>query len=263
VSSKPPPPQEPRGPEAPTASPPQEPRGPEAPAAPPPTSPRPPASLWADRAATVPLEPPPPDPSARRSDLRAAQSPPDPSEVAKGIVAAAQAMHREGLVVATTGNVSARDGELIVRITPSGVPYDEMTPEDVVTLERSGWHSPRGRQPSSEHRMHLAIYRARDDVHAIVHTHSPHATAWSFLGEELSTGTEDLEHYVGGPVRTSRYEPSGSDGIGDAAVEALGDRRAALLARHGAVGVGQTLREALDACRVVERQAHIAWLLRP
>jgi len=249
--------------------------------APPPASPEAPTSLWVDRAteeapppppaegpppgpkpASVPLMPPPPDPAARRSDLRATQSPPDPSEVARAIAAAAQAMHREGLVVATTGNVSARDGELIVRITPTGLPYEEMMAEDVVTLERSGWHSPRGREPSSEYRMHLAIYRAREDVHAIVHTHSAHATAWSFLGEELTTGTEDLEHYVGGAVRTSRYEPTGTDEIGEAAVEALGDRRAALLARHGVVGVGETLQQALDAARVVERQAQIAWLLR-
>jgi L-fuculose-phosphate aldolase len=233
------------------------------PAAPPPATPEPPVPLWSGpKSPDVPLEPPPPDPTARRSDLRAITSPPDPSQVAQAIASAAQAMHREGLVVATTGNVSARDGELIVRITPTALPYDELTAEDIVTLERSGWHSPRGREPSSEHRMHLAIYRARDDVHAIVHTHSPHATAWSFLGEELATGTEDLEHFVGGPVQTSRYAPTGTEEIGEAAVEALGHRRAVLLARHGVVGVGETIREALDACRVVERQAQIARLLR-
>ena len=82
-----------------------------------------------------------------------------------------------------------------------------------------------GREPSSERRLHLAIYAARPDVAAIVHTHSVHATAWSFLGEPLDTGTEEFEQVAGGPVRTTAVRRTREDAIARAAVEALEGRR--------------------------------------
>jgi L-fuculose-phosphate aldolase len=110
--------------------------------------------------------------------------------------------------------------------------------------------------------VHVAIYAARPDVNAIVHTHSVHATAWSFRGEPLDTGTEELEAAAGGPVLTAAFAPTGSEEIAAAAAEALGDRSAVLLGRHGAVGVGATAQGALATCVVLERQAEIAWLVR-
>ena len=75
----------------------------------------------------------------------------------------------------------------------------------------------------------------------MVHTHSVHATAWSFLGEPLDTGTEELETAAGGELLTALFAPTGTDEIAAAVVDALGDRRAALLARHGVVAVGATI----------------------
>jgi L-fuculose-phosphate aldolase len=118
------------------------------------------------------------------------------------------------------------------------------------------------REPSSERRVHLAVYAARPDAGALVHTHSTHATAWSFLGEPLETGTEELNQAAGGAVLTAPYAPTGSDEIAAAAVRALGDRGAVLLERHGVVALGDSTAGALDAAAVVERQAHLAWLLR-
>jgi L-fuculose-phosphate aldolase len=96
----------------------------------------------------------------------------------------------------------------------------------------------------------------------VVHTHSVHATAWSFLDEPLDTGTEELAAAAGGEVLTARFAATGTDEIAAAAVEALGDRRAVLLARHGVVAVGETPAAALKTCVALERQAQIAWLLR-
>jgi L-fuculose-phosphate aldolase len=177
------------------------------------------------------------------------------------IVATAREMLRLGLVAGTSGNVSAREGGL-VHITPSALPYGEMGEDDLVTLSLEGELVAGEREPSSERRVHLAVYAARADAGAIVHTHSVHATAWSFLGEALATGTEELEQAAGGAVRTSAPAPSGSGEIAHAAVEALRDRRAALLARHGVLGLGDSPARALDVCAVVERQAQLAWLLR-
>jgi L-fuculose-phosphate aldolase len=177
------------------------------------------------------------------------------------IVAAAREMHRLGLVAGASGNLSAREGER-VHITPSRLPYTEMQADDLITLSLSGEVLAGSMEPSSERRVHLAIYAARPEVAAIVHTHSLHATAWSFLNELLDTGTEELTVVLGGPLRTAADAPSGTDAIARAAVEALDGRKAALLARHGVLGLGESPARALDVCMVVEHQAELAWLLR-
>jgi L-fuculose-phosphate aldolase len=169
-------------------------------------------------------------------------------------------MERLGLVASTSGNLSVREGD-VVHITPTALEYHHMTDRDLVTLSLSGEVVDGTREPSSERRLHLAIYAARPEVASVVHTHSVHATAWSFLGKPLDTGTEELEQAAGGTVRTAAEARSGSDAIAQAAVEALAGRRAALLAKHGVIAVGRTPAQALDSCIVVERQAQLAWLL--
>ncbi len=177
------------------------------------------------------------------------------------VVATAREMLRLGLVTGISGNVSAREREL-VHITPTQLPYEQMEERDVVTLGLDGTAVGGGREPSSEWRVHLAVYRARADAGALVHSHSVHATAWSILGEPLDTGTEELEHATGGAVLTAPFAPTGSDDIAAAAVEALGERHAVLLGRHGVLALGKSPARALDVCAAVERQAQIAWLLR-
>jgi L-fuculose-phosphate aldolase len=154
-------------------------------------------------------------------------------------------MLRLGLVEGTSGNVSARDGELVV-ITPSALPYPEMTVADLVTISMDGAVVGGEREPSSEWRVHVAVYAARPDAGALVHTHSEHATAWSESVKPL------------GSWLTTIYAPSGSEEIAAAAVAALGDREAVLLGRHGVLGVGQTPALALDVCTAVERAARRA-----
>jgi L-fuculose-phosphate aldolase len=183
------------------------------------------------------------------------------AELRTAVVDAAREMLRLGLVTGTSGNLSARDGRSFL-ITPASMPYEQMDEADLVAIDSDGEPGEGGGEPSSEWRVHVAIYAARPDVNAIVHTHSVHATAWSFRGEPLDTGTEELEAAAGGPVLTAAFAPTGSDEIAAAAAEALGDRRAVLLGRHGAVGVGATPQEALATCVVLERQAEIAWLVR-
>lgn len=186
---------------------------------------------------------------------------PPEADLRAAVVEAAQAMARGGLTVATTGNVSAREGEQVL-VTPAGAPYETMKPADIVAIDLDGRVLGGKGPPSSEWRLHVAVYRRRPDIAAIVHAHSPHATAWSFLGEPLDTGTEELHQFAGGPVVTAPFAPTGTGEIAERAADALADRRAVLLARHGVVGCGPTLAAALDACFVVEHQAQVAWLLR-
>jgi L-fuculose-phosphate aldolase len=137
-----------------------------------------------------------------------------------------------------------------------------MAPSDVVFVASDG--SPRGRAaPSTEWPLHLAVYRARPDAGAVVHTHSLHATAWSFrgLGAALPE-IEELRYYGIGPVAVSAPAGAGTAQLGAEAVLALGGAgRAALLGEHGVVALGACAADAVLAAEVVERQATIAWLL--
>ena len=154
-------------------------------------------------------------------------------------------MLRLGLVTGTAGNASARDGELIL-ITPSALPYEETTVDDLVTLGPDGSVVAGEREPSSEWRVHVAVYAARPDAHALVHTHSEQATAWSEGGEPL------------GRWLTAPCFPSGSDEIATAAVAALGDRDGVLLGGHGVLAVGETPARALEVCVAIEEAARRA-----
>lgn len=156
------------------------------------------------------------------------------------VAATAREMHHLGLAPGTTGNVSARDGD-DVWITAAGAPYEAMTEADVVPIGDE--------RRSSEWRLHAAMYAARPDIGAIVHTHSPHATRWSEGGAPLDAD---------GPVPTAPFAPNGTDEIAAGAVAALGAGHGVLLARHGVVGVGGTLDRALAVCAEIERAAEAA-----
>lgn len=177
------------------------------------------------------------------------------------MVAAARRMARIGLVVGTVGNISARVQDAFL-ITPTRTGYERLVPADLPVVELGRPGPPPHREASRETPLHAAIYRARPDVNAIVHTHSVHATAWSFLDEPLGPAIEELEYYGTGAIRTSRSAPAGSATLGEAALEALGDSAAVLLGRHGVVAVGATPDQALTIAHVVEVQAQVAWLLR-
>jgi L-fuculose-phosphate aldolase len=185
----------------------------------------------------------------------------DPDEARHAVLATGRELAARDLVVGTVGNVSARVPDGLV-ITPTRMAYDGMRPDDLITVGLDGAVRDGRHRPSRELPMHLAIYRARPDVGAIVHTHSVHATAWSFLGEPLEPTLEECAYYDIPAIATSAPARAGSEELAARAVAALGSSRAALLGRHGVVAVGATPADALTIALVVERQAHVAWLLR-
>ena len=169
------------------------------------------------------------------------------------VVATARRTAAEGLVVGTSGNVSARVGDLVL-VTPSGVPYDRLTPDDAVAVRLDGEQVTGSLAPTSELPLHLAVYRSTPAT-AVVHTHAVHATAVSTLVPELP-----LIHYMaaamGGPVRVAPYATYGTDELADYMLEALRDRSACLLRNHGTVAYGATLDQAYD------RTAQLEWMCR-
>ncbi|WP_432151732.1 class II aldolase/adducin family protein [Streptomyces sp. bgisy029] len=169
----------------------------------------------------------------------------------RDVVQAARRSAADGLVVGTSGNVSARVGDLVL-VTPTGVPYDRLGAEDAVGVDLTGRQVLGELRPTSELPLHLAVY-AETDAAAVVHTHAVHATAVSTLVTEVP-----LVHYaaalLGGPVRTAPYARYGTPELADAMLTALRGRTGCLLANHGTVTYGSTLDQAY------ERTAQLEWL---
>ena len=165
------------------------------------------------------------------------------------------------LTVGTWGNISCRvPGEDYIAITPSGMNYNLLEPEDIVILDFNGIIMTGTRKPSIEVPLHLAIYKARVDVQAIIHTHSPYATTMATARKAIPGAVEDLVQIVGGNVRVNEYALPGTEQLGISTVKALEGRNAVLLANHGMLGVGRDLEEALKVCQVVEKSALITLL---
>ncbi len=166
-------------------------------------------------------------------------------------------MAREGLVAGTSGNVSVRCGPDLLAITATSVRYDAMTLEDVVVVDFDGDPVVGDALPSSETLMHAAVYRARPGVGAVMHTHSIYASGLSVAGVPVPPMIDEMVIYVGGAVEVSDYAFPGTEELGEAVVEALGGRAAALIRNHGLVGVGRTAPDAMAICQMVERAAQI------
>jgi L-fuculose-phosphate aldolase len=175
------------------------------------------------------------------------------------LVAAAKALDAAGFMPQKSGNLSLRTPDGFV-ITPSGLPYAAMTAEDLVTCAPDGvpFGNPRHR-PSSEWRLHAAILRARPDAQAVVHTHSPRATALS----SARRGIPPI-HYMatlagdGGRqgIPCAPHATFGTEALAQAAIARLGPAlRAVLLANHGVVALGATLAGAVALAREVENLA--------
>ena len=165
------------------------------------------------------------------------------------------------LSVGTWGNISCRvPGKDFIAITPSGMSYGTLVPEDIVILDLKGNTISGIRKPSIEVPLHLAIYNARQDVQAIVHTHSPYATAMAVARKEIPGAVEDMVQIVGGNVRVNEYALPGTEQLGINTVKAMEGRTAVLLANHGMLGAGRDLEEAFRVCQVVEKSAQVTLL---
>lgn len=176
----------------------------------------------------------------------------------KKIVEKGMEMLASNLTVGTWGNISCRvPGEDYIAITPTGMSYDKLVPEDIVIIDIRGKTVSGSRRPSIEVPLHLAIYNAREEIKAIVHTHSAYATAMSAARKEIPGAVEDLVQIVGGNVRVNEYALPGTVQLGINTVKALQGRNAVLLANHGMLGAGRSLEEAFKVCQVVEKSAQV------
>ena len=175
---------------------------------------------------------------------------------------------RNGLVAWTSGNVSARGGDDLMLIKPSGLSYDDLAPETMVLCDLHGNVLEGSLKPSSDTASHAYIYRERPDVGGIVHTHSPYATAWAARGEEIPCVITAMGDEFGGPIPLGPFALIGGEEIGKAVVETLAGSRspAVLLKQHGVFTIGADARAAVKAavmCEDAARTVHLARQLGP
>ena len=162
-----------------------------------------------------------------------------------------------GLVSGTSGNVSARLPDALFAITPMGRGYEGMSADDIVVVDGDLYPVEGDLMPSSESLLHIAIYEARPDVGGIVHTHGVYSSAVAVAGLRIPPVVDEMVVVLGGEIRVSEYAPPASEELAERVCAALGNRDAALIRNHGAVGVGATPEAALDASILTERIAKI------
>ncbi|MTD13998.1 L-ribulose-5-phosphate 4-epimerase [Nakamurella sp. YIM 132087] len=174
---------------------------------------------------------------------------------------------RNQLVIWTAGNVSARvPGRELLVIKPSGVSYDELTPESMVVTDFDGRLVEGTRSPSSDTDAHAYVYRHLPEVGGVVHTHSTYACAWAALGRPVPCVLTMMADEFGGEIPIGPFALIGDDSIGRGIVETLrhSRSRAVLMANHGPFTIGRDAREAVKAavmCEDVCRSVYMAMQL--
>jgi L-fuculose-phosphate aldolase len=171
----------------------------------------------------------------------------------------AKDMIAKGLVEGTSGNLSARlpDGNVV--LTPSSLPYETMTLDDLVVCDIDGNVLEGERSPTTEKDLHLSCLRKHDDIHAVMHCHAMYATMFAVTRQPIPCVIEEVDVYLGGDVPVANYELTGSKELGDEVSNWVGDRAAVLMANHGLLTVGKDPADCLKLAILVERTAQIVW----
>lgn len=174
------------------------------------------------------------------------------------IVDIGRQVHARGFVAASDGNLSVRAGPDRFLITPSGTSLGRLKPQDIATIDKTGRHLTGAIKPSSEYRLHLAVYEERSDVHAIVHAHPPIANGFTFAGVSLKACVIPEVVASLGDIPTTEYATPSTEEGAIVVRRHIRDHDAVMLQRHGSVTVGRDL---LSAYQKLEKLEHSAQVL--
>ena len=174
------------------------------------------------------------------------------------IVNGSKEIYTKQLVQAGEGNISIRvPGNEEMFITPTFNKYYNLRKKDVVHMKFDGTVLNEGKKPSSEYRLHVAVYQARPLVNAVIHTHSPHATMLSVARKKIPVLLEEQTIFLGGFVNLSEFSPAHTEDFSKNVIEALGTRNGTLMANHGVLVCGRTMQHAIKMAELVEK---LAWI---
>ena len=181
----------------------------------------------------------------------------------EAVIQAVKEMVSSKLVASTWGNVSARiDNTDLIVITPTGIDYNSLDAKDLAVIDFDGRQLAGRHRPSSEQHLHIALLKNRLDIHAVMHTHSVFASAFSVIREPIPPIIEDMVQIAGGHIPVAPYFLPGTQELADGVVQTIGDLYGVLMSNHGFVGVGRSAHEAFKVCLVVEKAAQIYYYAR-
>ena len=176
----------------------------------------------------------------------------------KYLVECGKRMLNSGLTVETWGNISVSDPETgLIYLTPSGIQYDIIEPEDIVVMDKEHHIVEGNRKPTIESGMHVGIMNSRPDVNAIIHTHPIDSQVFACLRRDIPPVIDEAAQLLGGTVKCAEYALPGSDELAENVINALGEGAACLMANHGAVCAGADMDVAFRVCTVLEMTAKI------
>jgi L-fuculose-phosphate aldolase len=177
--------------------------------------------------------------------------------IRKEVVDISKMLSRQGLTTGSWGNISARIDKDSYAITPSGHSYETLTPDDIIIVNNKGIKMTGNLYPSSETKLHVAIYNQFKDSGAVIHTHSVFSSVMAVLHKDLPAIIEDTAQVVGGSVDCSQYAMPGTEELAKNVIAALGSKRAAFIANHGVVCWGRDMKEAYMTAELVEKASEI------
>lgn len=188
----------------------------------------------------------------------------DNMDIRETLVEAGKRLLGEGLTVETWGNISVKDDQGLVYITPSGMDYETCVPDDIVVMTMDKKIVSGKRRPSIETDLHLGVYRARPEIGAVLHTHPIYSNVFAAMGESIPLGIcDESAQALGGTIKTADYALPGTLELAENCVKALGNRaNACLLQSHGAVCVAKDLKGAFKVAKVLEMTAEIYYRIR-
>ncbi|HDP70472.1 MAG TPA: class II aldolase/adducin family protein [Actinobacteria bacterium] len=176
------------------------------------------------------------------------------------LIEAGKRIYEKGLVVGKSGNISYKLDEGRILITATGTCLGVITDGDLVVVNLKGKVVKGHKNPSSEMRMHLEIYKAYKSIKAVVHTHSPYASAFAYCGKKLKSVNPESEIFLGETPILSFF-PHGTMELAKAVTDTLKDSKVTLMEKHGVVTVGKGLSQAIELAELVEETAKINYLV--
>ncbi|MHA2252164.1 MAG: class II aldolase/adducin family protein [Candidatus Kariarchaeaceae archaeon] len=176
------------------------------------------------------------------------------TKIKKEVCEAGKRLKTSGLVAGTWGNISIRVNKETMVITPSGVDYDTADSSDMVVMDLVSLEYDKSqRKPSSEAKLHAKIYTDRKNINAVIHTHSMNASTVATARREVPPILDDMVQIIGPSIRVAKYALPSTKKIVKETMKALKGRNAALMANHGAIGIGRDIEEAFTVCLVLEK----------
>ena len=183
-------------------------------------------------------------------------------ELREEVLQTALKVDKYGLITLTGGNVSGRDKETgYIVVTPSGLEYDTLSPEDMVIVDLEGNIIEGHYKPSVDTASLLYIFKNRDDINGLIHTHSTYASSFAVKHESIPVVSTTLANEIGGEVPVARFTGAALN-FGPSVCEVIGDVKACLLANHGVMAVGSSVKHALVAAVMLEDAAKVYYLAK-